>query len=158
MAGDRVHLPLVQTEHPPRPVGGVGAVDERVHVPHPLPAGVAAHVPPVPLALPVVAEKVVEQGRPGQRPHPVLPQTEPAGQPVGALGRVHRVGVQGILPAVVGTVPQLQKKRMGQNIRRHLLKTLRQGEKPPFASSQSSVFLLSHAAPANAREISGGLS
>ena len=127
MAGNGVPLPLVQIEHPPRPVGGVGAVDKGVHVPHAVPAGIPFHVPLVPLALPVIAEKVVEQGRPGQRPHPVLLQMEPAGQTVGALGRVYRVDIQGVLPAVVGAAAQLYKERVGQDILRHFLKTLRQG-------------------------------
>ena len=82
----------------------MGAVDEGVHVAQALEAGVAVHIAAVAVALPVIAEKVVEQGGAGQRADPVLPQAEPSGKAVGALGGVHGVDIQGVLPAMVGAV------------------------------------------------------
>ena len=93
MAGNRVLLPLVQSEHPGGPARGMGAMNERVHMPYPFPAGVAVHIPLVPVALPVVAEKVVEQRRPCQGADPLLPQPKAPGQPVGAFSGVNRVDV-----------------------------------------------------------------
>ena len=97
VAGDGGALTLVQTEHPARPVGGVGAVDKGVHVLDPGPAGETAHVAAVVVPLPVIAKKVVEQRGAGQGPYPVLLQMEPPGQPVGALRRGYGVDVKGVL-------------------------------------------------------------
>ena len=47
----------------------------------------------------------------GKRNGAVLLQVEPAGQTVGALGRVHGVDIQGVLPTVVGTAAQPARRR-----------------------------------------------
>ena len=138
MAGNCLALALVQAKQAVCPPGGMGAMDKSVHVAEPFPAGVVAGIAAVPLTLPVVTKKVVEERGPRHGPHPVLPHTKPLGQAVGALRGIHGVGVQGVLTAMVGAGAQLYKKRMSHDVVCYALKMFSQNRPsitPPWGGN-----------------------
>ena len=88
MPRDGVAFAVGQAENALRPCGGNVAVDEAVHVRQPSEAGIMAHKAAETLAVPVIAEEIVQQCRADDRRSLFLGEMERARNAVRkALGK-----------------------------------------------------------------------
>ena len=140
MPRDGVAFAVGQAENALRPCGGNVAVDEAVHVRQPSEAGIMAHKAAKTLAVPVIAEEIVQQRRADDRRGLFLGKMERACNAVGSACYGKRVVVDRVRRSVVLKGAQLLKARIVQNRacvsfdlilthRKHLLKN---GNTGPF--------------------------
>ena len=101
MPRDGVAFAVGQAENALRPCGGNVAVDEAVHVRQPSEAGIMAHKAAETLAVPVIAEEIVQQRCPHDRRGLLLGKMERARNAVSGARYGKRVVVDRVCRSVV---------------------------------------------------------
>ena len=121
MAGNRFALSRAQTESARGTASGDVPMDKGMHPHDALPAGIAAEKAPEAVAVPIVAEKVMQQRCTDHRSGFVPGQTHPAGDGISRPCHSNRMVVDRIIRAVVLEAAQLLELGVVQDIPGKLL-------------------------------------
>ena len=140
MPCDGVTFAVGQTENALRPCSSNVAVDEAVHVRQPSEAGIMAHKSAETLAVPVIAEEIVQERCPHDRRGLLLGKMERARNAVSGARDRKRVVVDRVCRSVVLKGAQLLKTRIVQDtarisfnfVRDHRKHLLKNGNTGPF--------------------------